>query len=421
MWMIGLLACGDGEVGDRPRDRSAEAGETAADTGTVGPTEEVTTPTSCAWLGTSPLRPTAACPVWTLDRSVVVQDLVIERGTVLEVAAGATLRLEGSASASGTAEEPIVLRSAGQGAWGGLELVYEPTSSTYYNYDSGGPSDDATRFELRHVEVRDAGADRPAAITVNGGYYTCGDYDCATVPSTLLGRGLRIVGSASGGIAGDGDVRLDDPVAFQDVADLLLDLPAPNLERPLAIDLGGNRVPAIRARPPREPRTFMTFASQAVPIELTFEPVLDVRDTYYDRQPRTLTIEPNTLRFPAGIGVLVHGGRLEATGVTFESQTGAEPWAGLRTDGDDVPLDTGGYTRETMSSEIRLEGCTLRDSVNPAVLWVRGGTAPEIRDTLVTAVHGDPGQDVCVAACGDFTAAELGNTFECAVPVYCPR
>ncbi|MCB9689083.1 MAG: hypothetical protein H6738_23285 [Alphaproteobacteria bacterium] len=413
MWWLAWFACGDaggdGPVGRGDDDDDVQTGDTGLPT--------PSTFDRCPWLGSTPLRPVEGCVSRTLAADVTVTDLVIEPGTVLEVAPGVVLRVEGSLDASGTAERPIVLRAIGA-PWGGLALAYEPYTTTYDNYGDQ-PPDSATRFVMHHVEVRDAGAGTRAAITVDGGYTTCGFYDCIELPSTILARELAIRGSVSGGVAGDGALAPDDPVGFEDVAGTLVDIRASSLDDVLVEDLGGNAHVAIHTTPVRGDQRWV---SQGVPIEVTSE----VRVRWF-QGPRdvvrdVLTIEPNVVLLDGGGSFVVDGGRIEASGVTF-APLGSSPWPGIRTLGDHTGYDASEVNGIGLApSELELTDCVVRGTTNPAVDWREGHVPPTMSGTTVeevTAEGTDP--TVCVVACGSgLTAPALGNTFTCDVPVVCP-
>jgi hypothetical protein len=410
MWWM-LWACGDPAPPPADPDETGVTSETGEHTGVTTPTW----PGACEWLGTTPLRPTADCPVWTLGGSVTLDSLVVEPGTVLELGPGVVVRVLRWLDASGTEARPIVFRSAGQGAWGGLALEYVGDSTYYYDYDSGGPSEQDTRYLLRHVTLEDAGAGREAAITVGGGYETCGNYDCRVVHGTVEAKALVLRGSASAGIVGDGDVLPHDPIGFSDVAGPLLDLPYANLAAVLVEDLGGNTTPVIRVR--NDPRENARWEPQGVPLEVVEPLRIGWVQRAYSIDRDHLVIEPNTVRFAADTGISVLGGQVKALGVTFEAATPGVPWTGLATTGDDV-----GWTdhRRPVRSELELVDCVVRDARSPAVDWALGFVPPTLSGTTIEGVA-PAGSDVCVAACGvDYAAVELGNTLDCSVPVSCP-
>lgn len=419
MWWLLWSACG-GPEGTTPTADGAGDDDDAVETGhTGGPT--TSTEDACAWTGTGPLRPLEGCAARTLTASVTVSDLVVEPDTVLEAGPGVVLRVLDSMEAAGTVERPIVLRAIDEGApWGGLQLSYQPdASSTYYwNYDEQ-PPDGVTRFVLRNVEVKDAGAGTPAAITVDGGYTTCGYYGCTEIPSTIVARHLAILGSVSGGIAGDGALEPDDPVGFADVAGSLVDLRASALDAVLVEDLGGNAHAAIRVYAVRGDQRWV---SQGVPIEVTGDVLLRWFQGTRSLLRERLVIEANVVLLDADASFTVDGGRVEAAGVVFAPLSEGIPWGGFVTLGDHTGYDASAWNGVGYApSELELEGCTVRGTRNPAVDWRGGHVPPTMADTAIGEVHATGTEPtVCVAACrAALTDPALDNELTCDVPLAC--
>lgn len=407
-----LAGCGDDP---RPRpDAPSTSGTTTVPP--PAPTASTPPPPSCEWLGTTPLRPTPDCPRWTLGESVALDTLTVEPGTELRVGPDVVITVRRWLHAEGTAEAPIAFRAATDRPWGGLDLAYDATGDEYGSHYPGG-----TEYRVTHLLVADAGAGRDAAITVTGGYESCGDYSCVWVSATLTADHLRVHGSASAGVAGDGRVVAVEPIGFARVEGPLLDVRPVNLATALVDDQGDNATPVVRVRGGLpDDRLTGRWPAQRVPIEV-LEPLhVSWYQGRYDMWDDDLEIRPNVLRFAPGAGLTVTGGRVEAHGVTFEALDPTAPWAGLDGGRDPVGYTTDVY-RAHLRGRLRLNDCTVSGAESPAIDWAEPRRPPVLRGTVVTEVAGNgAGDDVCVAGCADLTDATLGNVLDCSVPVACP-
>lgn len=399
MWVI-LVGCARTDEPVDPPATTAATGDSAA----PGPHTGAPPPPACEWDGSSPLAPTADCPVWRLAGDVAVDDLAIGPGTVLAAAPGAVLTVRRTLDALGTVDAPIVLGSDGAGPWGGLALRFAPEPETA----TDGPPAGGV-FTLQHVEVRDAGAGTAAAITIDGGYVPCGSRACAGwSPAQLVARDLTVAGSASAGIAGDGRVNPDrDPVGFRDVTSWLVEAEGHSLGERVARDLGGNALPAIRLRT-RHP--FHSLTDQGLPVHALEDVELGVGEDADGPYGVQALWWRATVAFGPGVSLRLNGGGLDARHVTFTALDPASPWGGLRWVGEP----------RGQVSALELQDCRVEHTASPALDWAAGTAPPAVRGTVITAVDAPPGEDVCAATCVDLADPSLRNTLDCAIPLRCP-
>jgi hypothetical protein len=401
-WLVLALGCAR-EKGPRPQE---SPDPTASDE-----------PVSCGWEGSSPVGPREGCEALLVGHDVTVSELVIEAGTVFELEEGVVIRVEWSLEAKGKEASPIAFRPRGAARWGGIDLYHGGQSYASYEnrYDGAG------RFELSNVEIAGAGAGARPALTINGAVETCTGHECSPEYSELVADRLVVRDAVADGITGDGVIIAESPIGFADVAGYLLRVEQRALETDLVDDLGGNALPAIELSV--DPAWFYSrrWGAQAVPLHLVTPFTVGWR-LYDFLNTQDLDIEANHILVAPGVGITVDGGTLTATDVTFGPLVPGNPWNGI-VGMPDLYVEYDDYYGDDAArwvvAGLVVDGCTLEGTTSPALDWSGSAAPPRLSGTTVREVDAPPGEDVCVATCGNLLEPALGNTLACTIPVDC--
>lgn len=379
--LVLALACvrPDDEPADRQRPEAPEPSSTTTD---PVPTTPVAAP--CEWTDQEHLSVTEECPSYVARDSVSLSRLVVEAGVVVEAAPGAMIYVRGDTDVRGTATDPVVFRAIDPSApWDGVYV------------GSGGYSQ--PRWTLRGLQIRDVTG---TAITTTGDV----DYAADGRPYDLVLEDVSIH-HAGAGISGGMTIVAVTPVGFEDVGGpLVIDQNGGSLATDLVRDLGGNADPVI------EPRFLPeTTVTQSVPIRFMYGAGATAVYAYprgFERQLRV--IEPNELRFGDGIGLYAHGGVLVIDGCVLVPDVPGTTWDGIIASPD-----------QGRAPRVELTDSTLTGMAERGVEWDSNVGELRISGTTIGGVVAPPGEDVCVIACADLLLPELGNTFDCSIPVRC--
>jgi hypothetical protein len=385
------LACSRGGPGPAAPDPHGTSAPTVP-----SPTTPSTPAEPCAWVDQEAIGPTAECPSYVVTDDLYLPRMVVEPGTLVEVAPETSITAAGEVDVRGTSAAPVVFRALDpEAGWNALLILPE-----------GPPGDPAT---LRGLALSGAGRNGySAAIYTGGDFYPGGSGGGGQPqPYTLLLDDVTIGDSGSAGIDGGHLLVAETPVRFAGISGPLIEIPGPrSLGTSLATDLGDNADPVIETM-------FLSplTVSQEVPIRVLRESGGAAFYAYGDPefQPVAMVIEPNELRLTAGASLYALGAPLSIDGCTLVADDPAAPWPGIL-----------GAESHGLKPALSLTNSTLSGAAARAIDWQVYVPDPVISGTTISGIVADPGEDVCVLTCaGDPQAPELGNTLDCTTPVRC--
>jgi hypothetical protein len=375
-----------------PRPRPGGGTDTTDDPTPPAPAYE-----PCEWIDQEVIRTTEACPSYVVNEDLGLVRMVVEAGTLVEVAPGVSIWSYGDLDIRGTPAEPVVFRALDPHAgWSSLMV------------DTGTPPSD-TLLSIAGLELRDAGRNGfSAALSTGGDYYPGGSGGSGygnPQGYTLVLENVSIHGSESAGIAGGHALVALTPVGFENIAGPLVEETSlsGSLGTDLAMDLGGNADPVIETT-----HLSALTVRQSVPLRvLRGGGALAIGDEYTPYERRAMVIEPNDLRFAGGAWLYALGGILTIDGCTLSADDPANPWLGIV-----------GEVRLDLEPGLAVTNSSLSGAAGQGIDWaVR--SAPEISGTTISGIVAEDGDDVCVVTCADLLAPELGNTFACTTPIRC--